>query len=99
MRVLAQALRSRPRRPTCGYPAEHREASPLRAELSDALPTSYPRINIAANALQINGQRTAEISDRFDVFVIPAGYVFSIWGLVSPKWRKWWLLLPTVEFP
>ena len=56
-------------------------------------------INIAANALQINGQRTAEISDRFDVFVIPAGYVFSIWGLVSPKWRTWWLLLRTVEFP
>ena len=39
-------------------------------------------INIAANALPINGQRTAEISDRFDVFVIPAGYVFSIWGLI-----------------
>jgi benzodiazapine receptor len=39
-------------------------------------------INVAANALPINGQRTAEISDRFDVFVIPAGYVFSIWGLI-----------------
>jgi len=39
-------------------------------------------INIAANVLPINGQRTAEISDRFDVFVIPAGYVFSIWGLI-----------------
>lgn len=39
-------------------------------------------INVAANALPINGQRTAEISDRFDVFVIPAGYAFSIWGLI-----------------
>lgn len=39
-------------------------------------------INGAANALPINGQRTAEISDRFEVFVIPAGYVFSIWGLI-----------------
>jgi hypothetical protein len=39
-------------------------------------------INVAANALPINGQRTAEISDRFEVFVIPAGYVFSIWGLI-----------------
>jgi hypothetical protein len=39
-------------------------------------------VNIAANALPINGQRTAEISDRFEVFVIPAGYVFAIWGLI-----------------
>ena len=39
-------------------------------------------INVAANALPINGQRTGEISDRFQVFVIPAGYVFSIWGLI-----------------
>jgi hypothetical protein len=39
-------------------------------------------INGAANALPINGLRTAEISDRFNVLVIPAGYVFSIWGLI-----------------
>jgi hypothetical protein len=39
-------------------------------------------INGAANALPINGQRTGEISDRFSVFVVPAGYVFSIWGLI-----------------
>lgn len=38
--------------------------------------------NVAANALPINGQRTAEISDRFSVYVIPAGYVFAIWGLI-----------------
>jgi benzodiazapine receptor len=38
--------------------------------------------SVAANALPINGQRTGEISDRFQVFVIPAGYVFSIWGLI-----------------
>ncbi len=38
--------------------------------------------NIAANALPINGLRTAEISDRFSVYVIPAGYVFAIWGLI-----------------
>jgi hypothetical protein len=30
----------------------------------------------------LNGQGTGEISDRFDVFVIPAGYVFAIWGLI-----------------
>ena len=39
-------------------------------------------INGAANLLPINGQTTAEISDRFRVFVVPAGYVFSIWGLI-----------------
>ncbi len=39
-------------------------------------------VNGAANALPINGQTTAEISDRFNVFVIPAGYVFAIWGLI-----------------
>jgi hypothetical protein len=39
-------------------------------------------INALANALPINGQQTGAISDRFDVLVIPAGYVFSIWGLI-----------------
>ncbi|MEJ2752802.1 MAG: tryptophan-rich sensory protein, partial [Chloroflexota bacterium] len=39
-------------------------------------------VNIAANALPINGQNTGEISDRFDVYFVPAGYVFSIWGLI-----------------
>ena len=39
-------------------------------------------INGAANALPINGQLTAEISDRFHVYVVPAGYVFAIWGLI-----------------
>ncbi|MEI7743716.1 MAG: TspO/MBR family protein [Chloroflexota bacterium] len=39
-------------------------------------------VNTAANALPINGQMTGAISDRFHVFVIPAGYVFAIWGLI-----------------
>lgn len=39
-------------------------------------------VNLLANALPINGQTTAEISDRFPVFFVPAGYVFSIWGLI-----------------
>jgi hypothetical protein len=39
-------------------------------------------VNGAANALPINGLMTAEISDRFQVFVIPAGYVFAIWGVI-----------------
>jgi hypothetical protein len=39
-------------------------------------------MNILANALPLNGQNTGEISDRFKVFFVPAGYVFSIWGLI-----------------
>jgi hypothetical protein len=38
--------------------------------------------NGLANALPLNGQATGEISDRFDVYFVPAGYVFSIWGLI-----------------
>jgi hypothetical protein len=39
-------------------------------------------INVLANALPINGQNTGEISDRFKVYFVPAGYVFAIWGLI-----------------
>lgn len=39
-------------------------------------------VNALANALPINGQTTGEISDRFVVLFVPAGYVFSIWGLI-----------------
>jgi hypothetical protein len=39
-------------------------------------------VNGAANAVPLNGQATGEISDRFEVFVIPAGHVFAIWGVI-----------------
>ena len=39
-------------------------------------------VNGLANALPINGKATGEISDSFDVYFVPAGYVFSIWGLI-----------------
>ncbi len=39
-------------------------------------------INGLANALPLNGLTTGEISDRFAVYFVPAGYVFSIWGLI-----------------
>ena len=39
-------------------------------------------VNTLANTLPINGQNTGEISDRFDILFVPAGYVFSIWGLI-----------------
>ncbi|NMC55324.1 MAG: tryptophan-rich sensory protein [Chloroflexi bacterium] len=43
-------------------------------------------VNILANALPINGQSTGEISDRFEVYFTPAGYVFSIWGVIFIGW-------------
>lgn len=39
-------------------------------------------VNVLANALPLNGMNTGEISDRFQVYFVPAGYVFSIWGLI-----------------
>lgn len=39
-------------------------------------------VNGLANALPINGLNTGQISDSFDVYFVPAGYVFSIWGLI-----------------
>ncbi len=38
--------------------------------------------NGLANGLPLNGQRTGQVSDRFDVYFVPAGYVFSIWGVI-----------------
>ena len=39
-------------------------------------------VNGLANALPLNGQTAAAISDRFPVFFVPAGYAFSIWSLI-----------------
>jgi hypothetical protein len=39
-------------------------------------------INALANILPFNGQETGAISDRFAIYFVPAGYVFSIWGLI-----------------
>ncbi len=39
-------------------------------------------VNGLANGLPLNGKDTGEISDRFNVYFVPAGYVFSIWGLI-----------------
>lgn len=43
-------------------------------------------INILASALPLNGQNTGEISDRFQVYFVPAGYVFAIWGVIYMGW-------------
>jgi hypothetical protein len=39
-------------------------------------------MNAAANGLPLNGRMTGEISDSLNSLFTPAGYVFSIWGLI-----------------
>lgn len=43
-------------------------------------------VNILASTLPLNGQNTGEISDRFLVYFVPAGYVFAIWGIIYIGW-------------
>ena len=43
-------------------------------------------VNILASTLPLNGQNTGEISDRFPVYFVPAGYVFAIWGVIYLGW-------------
>lgn len=39
-------------------------------------------LNALATTLPLGGRTTAEISDSFNLLFVPAGYVFSIWGLI-----------------
>ena len=39
-------------------------------------------VNFLANFLPIAGKTTGELSDSYSVYFVPAGYVFSIWGLI-----------------
>jgi len=39
-------------------------------------------VNALANSLPLNGKTTADISAAYPVLFTPAGYVFSIWGLI-----------------
>lgn len=39
-------------------------------------------VNILANVLPINGMTTGALSDAIPTYFTPAGYVFSIWGLI-----------------
>jgi len=43
-------------------------------------------VNILASVLPLNGQNTGEISDLFDVYFVPAGYVFAIWFVIYIGW-------------
>ena len=56
-------------------------------QLANALSVALAlTVNILANALPLNGQNTGQISDRFSVYFVPAGYVFAIWGLIYIGW-------------
>lgn len=48
--------------------------------------------NVLSNTLPINGQTTAEISDKLTVLFTPAGYVFSIWGIIYVLLAIWLFL-------
>ncbi len=39
-------------------------------------------MNTLSVTLPLNGQSTKEISDRLDIMLTPAGYVFSIWSVI-----------------
>lgn len=39
-------------------------------------------VNLLSNIIPFNGVTTAQVSDAYKVFFVPAGYVFSIWGLI-----------------
>ncbi len=39
-------------------------------------------MNALATTLPLNGQTTAEISDRYDTLFAPIGYTFAIWGVI-----------------
>lgn len=43
-------------------------------------------VNALANIIPFNGQNTGQISDRFQVYFVPAGYVFAIWGVIYLAW-------------
>jgi hypothetical protein len=43
-------------------------------------------VNILAATLPFNGQNTGQISDRFQVYFVPAGYVFAIWFIIYFGW-------------
>ena len=56
-------------------------------QLANALSVALAlMVNILASALPLNGQNTGEISDRFPVYFVPAGYVFAIWSIIFIGW-------------
>jgi hypothetical protein len=59
-------------------------------------------MNTLASTLPLNGQDPGEISDRFDIYFVPAGYVFSIWFLIYAgliAFAVWQVLPAQVDNP
>lgn len=58
----------------------------MNKKLQQGLIIAATIITIGANALAeilpINGLSTATISDSLHIYFVPAGYVFSIWGII-----------------
>ena len=58
-------------------------SKPLNQKLIAALVfVAVIAVNAAANALPINGFTTGELSDRYFNLFTPAGFTFSIWGVI-----------------
>lgn len=57
-------------------------ARTLRQILNITLFGTVITVNALANIIPFNDQTTGELSDGFNSLVTPAGYVFSIWGLI-----------------
>ena len=58
-------------------------------------------VNTAATLLPLNDLTTGELADRFDVFFVPASYVFSIWSVIYLLFLVYavWQLLPAQRTP
>lgn len=61
---------------------KHLQTAKTRAILNLAGFTGVVVVNILADALPINGLTTGEISDLYPNLFTPAGFTFSVWGLI-----------------
>lgn len=67
--------------------SEPEQADPVRRSTSDWVGNIVALIgvlviNAMANAIPINGQNTGEVSAKYPSLFTPAGFTFSIWGLI-----------------
>jgi translocator protein len=53
----------------------------LRRGLNVVLALAQPAAAVLAS-LRIGGPDVGEVADRYPTFIVPAGYAFSIWGLI-----------------
>ncbi|MGE2721741.1 tryptophan-rich sensory protein [Mycolicibacterium celeriflavum] len=63
--------------------ADRRSMATLLLPLAVSVATAATLVvNYLANGLPINGQTTGDVTRRFEVYFVPAGYVFSIWSVI-----------------